>query len=269
MRPADALRHYLLALQFFTRVPVTGRLAEWAGFTPDRLRAAAGHFPGIGWLVAGCACLVYAAGQMLWGPGLLVPLAAAVACTVATALLTGAFHEDGLADVADGLGGSAGPARALEIMKDSRIGAYGALALVLALMGKLSLLAVIGGHGASPVFAALIGGHVFSRFLPLLLVRSMAHVGDTAQSKSKPLADRIGRRALATAGLWCLPPLVLLLAWQGVAWNLAGLLCAGVTLWWLRRVFMRRLGGFTGDCLGAAQQLCEIAFYAGVAAALA
>jgi adenosylcobinamide-GDP ribazoletransferase len=265
---AESLRHYLLALQFFTRIPVTGAIADWAGFTPQRLRAAAGHFPGIGWIVATWACAVYASTAWLWGAGATVPLAAAAASTAATALLTGAFHEDGLADVADGLGGSAGSERALDIMKDSRIGAYGALALVLAVAGKISLLAILGGHGLSAVLAALIGGHVFSRLLPLLIVRSMTHVGDTAQSKSKPLADQISGGALVVAGLWCLPVLLVLLFWQGAAFVGLGLGFALATVWYLRRIFARRLGGFTGDCLGAVQQLCEIAFYAGAAAAL-
>lgn len=265
---AEALRHYLLALQFFTRIPVTGALAEWAGFTPQRLRAAAGHFPGVGWIVAFGACAAYAVARWLWGDGPGVPLAAAAACTVVTAWMTGAFHEDGLADVADGLGGNVGRERALEIMKDSRIGAYGAVALVLAIAAKLSLLAVVGGHGVSQVMAALIGGHVFSRFLPLLLVRSMQHVGDTAQSKSKPLADRISRHTLAVAALWCLPALAVLMLSQGLAFVALGIVFAVAGLWHLRRIFLRRLGGFTGDCLGAAQQICEIAFYAGAAAAL-
>ena len=265
---AESLRHYLLALQFFTRIPVTGAIADWAGFTPQRLRAAAGHFPGIGWIVAGWACAVYAACAWLWGSGSMVPLAAATACTIASALLTGAFHEDGLADVADGLGGSVGRDRALEIMKDSRIGAYGALALALVVAGKITLLAILGGHGLPAVLAALIGGHVLSRLLPLLIVRSMVHVGDTAQSKSKPLADRIEAGALGVAGLWCLPVLLLLSFWQGVAFVGLGLGLAAATTWHMRRLFARRLGGFTGDCLGAVQQMCEIAFYAGAAAAL-
>ena len=265
---AESLRHYLLALQFFTRIPVTGAIADWAGFTPQRLRAAAGHFTGIGWIVAAWTCAVYAGCAWLWGAGPLVPLAAAAISTAASAWLTGAFHEDGLADVADGLGGNVGRDRALDIMKDSRIGAYGALALVLALAVKISLLAVLGGHGLPAVLAALVGGHVFSRLPPLLIVRSMAHVGDTAQSKSKPLADRIEGRALAVAGGWCLPVAVALLAWQGAAFVGLGLGLALVATWHLRRIFAHRLGGFTGDCLGAVQQVCEIAFYAGAAAAL-
>ncbi|QHI98294.1 adenosylcobinamide-GDP ribazoletransferase [Xylophilus rhododendri] len=265
---AEAARHFLLALQFFTRIPVTGALADWAGYTPARLRAAAGHFPGIGWIVGAWACTVFAAARWLWGDGPIVPLAAAAASTAASAWLTGAFHEDGLADTADGLGGSAGKARALEIMKDSRIGSYGALALCLAVLGKIALLAVLDGHGLWPALLLLGTGHVFSRFFPLLLIRSLVHVGDDAHTKSKPLAERIATGSLLTAALWCLPPLVLLLACLGPVCVAAGLACALAALGWLRGLFLRRLGGFTGDCLGAAQQLCEIAFYAGAAAAL-
>ncbi|WP_295982082.1 adenosylcobinamide-GDP ribazoletransferase, partial [uncultured Variovorax sp.] len=102
----SGIRHFLIALQFFTRVPVTGALAEWVGFSPQMLRASAAHLPGIGWLAGGVAALVFAG--VAWGlPGVAGALAAAVLSTVATVMLTGAFHEDGLADVADGLGGSA------------------------------------------------------------------------------------------------------------------------------------------------------------------
>ena len=125
------IRHYLLALQFFTRVPVTGRLADWVGYSPEMLRRSAAHFPGVGWLVGGLAALVYAGLAMLLPDGGYTPLLLAVLSTVFTVRLTGAFHEDGLADVADGLGGSYDKERALDIMKDSRIGAYGAIGLVL------------------------------------------------------------------------------------------------------------------------------------------
>ena len=97
------LRHYLLAVQYFTRVPVTGNLANWVGFTPDMLRASAPHFPGVGWLVGMCACVVFAVLSLGLPNSALTPLAAAVGCTIATVLLTGGFHEDGLADLADGL----------------------------------------------------------------------------------------------------------------------------------------------------------------------
>ncbi len=268
MPVAASIRHYLLAVQFFTRIPVTGPLADWVGFSPAMLRASAAHFPGVGWIAGAVACAAYAAAAWLWGSGGFVPLAAAAASTAATALLTGAFHEDGLADVADGLGGSQDAARALDIMKDSRIGAFGALALVLALACKLALLAVLGSHGLLPVLAAQAAGHVLSRFWPLLLIRSLPHVGDAARSKSKPLADRIGNGALVAAAGWCLAPAALAAWLQGPVFLAATLAASGAAVLYLRRLFARRLGGFTGDCLGAAQQVCEIAFYAGAAAAL-
>ena len=96
------IRHYLLAVQFFTRIPVTGRLAEWVGFSPDMLRASAAHFPGIGVLIGGAAAAVFALLVLLLPDTPFTPLVAAALSTVATVWLTGGFHEDGLADVADG-----------------------------------------------------------------------------------------------------------------------------------------------------------------------
>jgi len=262
------IRHFLLAVQFFTRIPVTGRLARWVGYSPAMLRASAAHFPGVGWLVALVAGAVYAALFLALPQSDLSALVAAAACTAASVLLTGGFHEDGLADVADGLGGSAERQRALEIMKDSRIGAFGAMALVLALLLKVALLAVLGGAGLDAALAALLGGQVLSRFLPLLLVRALPHVGDAANSKSKPLADQITRGALACAALWCFVPLALMVYMEGALFLIVPVITSALALLYMRRLFARRLQGFTGDCLGATQQVCEIAFYLGAALAL-
>ena len=271
--PASSLsnfvRHYLLAVQFFTRLPITGRLAGWVGYSPEMLRASAAHFPGVGWLVAAVAMGVY---TLLWtalagSSG--AALVAAVFSTAATVWLTGGLHEDGLADVADGLGGSLDRNRALQIMKDSHIGAFGSLALVLALLAKVALLALLGTHGLGVVLAALAGGHVSSRFWPLLLVRVLPHIGDAAQSKSKPLAGQITAWALGAAFLWCFMPLALIGWTQGALFLIASSAASAITFITLWRWFARRLQGFTGDCLGATQQLCEIAFYLGAAVAVA
>ena len=264
----NSVRHYLLAVQFFTRIPVTGRLADWVGYSPAMLRASAAHFPGVGWLVAAVAAAVYAA--LHWGLGAqpFAPLVAAVFCTLATVVITGGFHEDGLADITDGLGGSYDRERALDIMKDSRIGAFGAMALVLALLAKLCLLALLGAHSLQAALAALVGGHVLSRLWPLLIVRSLPHVGDTAQSKSKPLADQITGAALVAAVLWCFVPLALVWQAQSALFLIASAGCSGLAAAWMGRWFARRLQGFTGDCLGATQQVSEIGFYLGAALAL-
>ena len=264
------IRHYLLAVQFFTRIPITGRLAEWVGFSPAMLRASAGHFPGVGMLVGATAAGVYGALAMLLPPTTFTPLVAAVLSTVATVLLTGGFHEDGLADVADGLGGSYDQARALEIMKDSRVGAFGAMALNLALLSKVALVALLGSTDAEllTMCSALFAAHVVSRTLPLLLIAWLAHVGDSAASKSKPLADQISSSSLLTAFLWCFTTLALVLFAQAATDLIVACSLSFIALLWMYRLFKRRLQGFTGDCLGATQQVCEIAFYLGLAIAL-
>ena len=268
----NGLRHFLLALQFFTRVPVTGPLAAWVGFSPQMLRASAAHFPGVGLLVGAVAALVFAAAEHLLPEVGFTPLVAAALCTVATVMLTGAFHEDGLADVADGLGGSPERERALEIMKDSRVGAFGAIALMLALLCKVALLALLGAVDWLLACAALLAAHTVSRALALLLIRVLPHVGDTANSKSKPLADAISLQSMMVAGIWSGLGLGLTLVLGAEVLNAEQLASACafavIALLWMWRLFAKRLQGFTGDCLGATQQVCEIAFYLGLAVAL-
>ncbi|MDO8450563.1 MAG: adenosylcobinamide-GDP ribazoletransferase [Rhodoferax sp.] len=278
----QSCRHYLLSLQFFTRIPVTGRLADWVGYSPAMLRASAGHFPGVGWLV-GALVAGFAALLMAGLPaGGYSPLVVAVWSTAFGVLLTGAFHEDGLADVFDGLGGSPERERALIIMKDSRVGAFGAMALMLVLLAKVSLLALLGSVSPVLLCSALFLAHVVSRTWPLLLIRLMPHVGDAAGSKSKPLADQISGVSLFTAFIWCFMALALVVYAQ-VATDLIAIAMPGTVLlqalvsalalsavaWGLMgRWFWRRLQGFTGDCLGATQQVCELAFYLGLAVSL-
>ena len=269
------IRHFLLAIQFFTRNPVTGKLADWVGFSPAMLRASAAHFAGVGWVVGTVAAGVYAL-LALQISSVFAPAVAAFVSTVATVLLTGAFHEDGLADTADGLGGSVNRERALDIMKDSRVGAYGAIALVLALGTKVALLAALGSAtdthsqvvGLSQACTLMLAAHVFSRACPMVLVRLLPHVGDTAASKSKPLADQITTGALMSNFVWCLAlaPLVWI---SPQPWIFAAAAAgAALALVHMRRLFARRLQGFTGDCLGATQQVCELAFYLGALVAV-
>jgi adenosylcobinamide-GDP ribazoletransferase len=167
-------------------------------------------------------------------------------------------------------------------MKDSRVGAFGAIAIVLALLCKVALLALLGDVSGPLMVVALFTAHVASRTWPLLTIRLMPHVGDVAGSKSKPLADQISGAALRTGFIWFILTLALVLYAQlatnfiainltkeGLLYALMNALGASLMAWGLMtRWFWRRLGGFTGDCLGATQQVCELAFYLGLGLSL-
>ena len=266
---APLARGLVLALQYFTRVPIPGAVARWTGFSPELQRASLAHFPAVGMLVAALAIACFWIATLLLPPSALTPLVAALLSTIATLLLTGALHEDGLADTADGLGTARERERALEIMKDPRIGSFGALALMLALLMKIGLLGLIGSVAGTPaVAAALLGAHAASRGLALVIVATLPHIGQAETSKSLAIAARIEWPRLAIAALWSLAALALAAALTSPVFSIAGLVLAALALLWMRRVLVRRLQGFTGDCLGATQQLCECTFYLGAAVAL-
>ncbi len=241
------LRLFFTALAFFTRIPCT----RWAGSSEDNLNHAVRYFPLVGILVGSVA-----AGVFLLASWRFPPEVAVIASMVATLFLTGAFHEDGLADTVDGLGGGWTKEQALTIMRDSRIGSYGAIALVMGLLGKFTVLAHL-PFAAIPF--VLVVGHALSRFSAVLLIRVQVYVREAG--KAKPLAHRISGGELLLAAIFGLAPLVLLpLFW------LWALLPVALVWVWFSRQLRQRLGGYTGDCLGAMQQLCEIAFYLGVLA---
>jgi adenosylcobinamide-GDP ribazoletransferase len=242
------LRLFFIALQFFTRVPVP----RWVGYEPEWLHQSARHFPLVGAVVGGAGAMV------LWAAVWLFPMPVAVLLSMAaTVLLTGAFHEDGLADTCDALGGAVSRERALEIMKDSRIGSYGAVGLWLVLGLKAVTLCAL---PAPWVFAALMLAHTASRAAAVSLICWLPYAGDLAHAKAKPLAQRISVAGFVVAWAWVLVVAAGLLAWNGAWWPavLGGialaLLCALACAAWLKR----RLGGMTGDTLGATQQLSEV-----------
>lgn len=265
----QGLRHFLLALQFFTRIPVTGRLAAWVGYSPAMLNRASGHFPGVGWVVGGAGALVLWAAGARFGASPLGALLAALLSVAATAWLTGGFHEDGLADTADGLGGSVQRERALAIMKDSRIGSYGALTLVLVLALKFTLLALLVQQGAGRAALALLAAHVLSRLAPLWLMRQLPYVSEAGSAKSKPLAESVSVASWITGIFWSFPAVALVWYAQGTMAMIVALLAWLAMLAAVYRLLLRRLQGFTGDTLGAVQQLCELALYLGLVVVVA
>ena len=181
------LRLFFIALQFFTRLPIP----RWVGFDAAWLNHASRYFPLVGLVVGAIAAGVYAAAALV----LPAPVAA-VLSTAATIYITGAFHEDGFADACDGLGGGMTRERALEIMKDSRVGAYGAIGVVCMLIAKCTALAFLPPASA---IAALLLAHPLSRLAATSLIWTMEYA--RAEGKAKPLAQRMssGEFSIATA----------------------------------------------------------------------
>lgn len=245
---------FLLAVQFLTRLPIPGNPC----CTPARLAAMPRYMPAAGGLIGLSVAVVHLGVARIFDP-----ILAALLSTAAGLLLTGCLHEDGFADVCDGLGGGRTRAAALEIMRDSRLGAYGVVGLGVMLALKVLTL------GAMPVGVAamaLVAGHTTSR-ASLVLVIATSHYA-RSEGAGKPVAGAMRARdlglALGTGGL----ALGLLLPVAGPLASAAGF--AGLVLGHLamRARFERRLGGYTGDCLGAVQQMSEIGFYLGVLACL-
>lgn len=243
------LRLFFIALQFFTRLPIP----RWVGFQPHWLHHASRYFPLVGLVVGSATAAVY------WAAAQVLPPAVAVLLSTAAGIyLTGAFHEDGFADACDGLGGGLTRERALEIMKDSRIGAYGAIGIVLLLAVKCAALAQLPPFAA---IGALLVAHPLSRLMAASLIWRMDYA--RAEGKAKPMAEQMSGAEFLIATACCLPAVLAAaglgwLDWRGIA--IGGVAMALVTLWFARKL-QRRLGGYTGDCLGAVQQLTEAVFY--------
>jgi adenosylcobinamide-GDP ribazoletransferase len=244
------VRLFLVALQFLTRLPV--RLGR---FEPAWLNDCVRHFPLVGALVGAVGAAVLVGAAQLWPAWV-----AAVLALAATVAITGGFHEDGLADTFDALGGVVPRDKALAIMKDSRIGSYGALALGLSLLLRAALLAVLAARPMLGAVAALLSRHALARAAAVGVMVSLPYGGDAEHAKAKPLALAVAPRNFGIALGWC-ALLVLALAVNGVHLPKLGAAVAASALVALlmRQWLQRRLGGYTGDGLGATEQLAEIA----------
>lgn len=269
-------RVFFTALMFYSRIPCP----SWVDHSPDYLDKATRYFPLVGWIVGAVAAAVFSLGAVLWNP-----VIGALLCTGATLLLTGAFHEDGWADMCDGFGGGYTPAKILDIMKDSRLGTYGAVGLGVLLSLKIAALAGIGqGYWMSDDFqvlsriapfyvenwqhgaAALFCAHPLSRALAVQMIGVLDYAREDETSKVKPVAKSFPLSSRLVALFFGLLPLAIVSYWQPFSWApFVGLIAATGGVAYIGRMAKRRLGGYTGDCLGAAQQLAEVAFYLALA----
>jgi adenosylcobinamide-GDP ribazoletransferase len=231
---------------FYTRLPVPA----WVGYSDAQASRSIRYFPAIGWLVGGVVAGTL--GLAAW----VLPVPVAVVLGLAAGvLLTGGFHEDGFADVCDGFGGGRDKQRTLDIMKDSRLGAYAVLGLILLFGVKFTALAALTGFGVWGGLAAVVFAHVLSRWCVVTIMAGGTYARDDASSKVKANARPVSGPGLVVATLWLVP--VVGLAWWHPWWLVAVPVAYLVRLG-LGRWFRRRLGGYTGDCLGAAQQILEV-----------
>jgi adenosylcobinamide-GDP ribazoletransferase len=254
---AQQLRLFLVALQFYSRIPVTGRVAAWMGWDAAWLGRATRYFPLVGILVALCQAFVYvAASVVLPHPvSLLLAIAAGL-------LLTGMFHEDGWADFCDGFGGATDRARTLEIMRDSRIGAYGAIGVGLLLLLRFETLAHV---DTDWIVASLVCAAAFSRGCATLVMASLPYAREEDDAKARPVAKGVSPADVGIATALAIAPTLVLSAWTGDASpGLLGLSFALLVTAAMRRIVRTRIGGYTGDCLGAIQQVAEVAFLLGM-----
>ena len=241
------VRLFLTAVMFYTRIPCPA----WVGYSDDQLNRSTRYFPAMGWLVG---CVV---GLVICGAQLMLPVPVAVVLGLAAGvLLTGAFHEDGFADVCDGFGGGGSRQRTLDIMKDSRVGAFAVIGLVLLFGLKITALSALIGDGLWAGCTGLVYAHVLSRVCVVTIIFTGTYARDDLTSKVKPIGRSISWPGMIVATVWLLP--FMGLAWWHPWWLIAVPVVVLLRIV-LARWFTKRLGGYTGDCLGAAQQIMEVA----------
>lgn len=241
------LHIFLNAIMFYTRIPVPKNLP----YSDEMLNRSTPYFPFIGWITGGTGAVVFYGLQFVFPPELAILFSMLV-----TIFVTGAFHEDGFADFCDGFGGGYTRERILTIMKDSRIGTYGSIGLVGMLATKFMSLNAI---NIATVPLVLLAGHALSRLMPILVIYTSVYSRDDATSKTKP----IGKKGKGFDFVLALFFGLALLIFIPLTYSLTILPLLLLTTFVFSRYITRKIGGYTGDCLGAMQQIAEVEFYLG------
>ncbi|WP_298312608.1 adenosylcobinamide-GDP ribazoletransferase [uncultured Aquimarina sp.] len=241
---------FFTALMFFTRIPCP----KWVNHDPQYLRKSSKYFPLVGILVGSIGAGVF------YGFSYIFSIEIALLLSMfATIYTTGAFHEDGFADVCDGFGGGWTKEKILFIMKDSRLGTYGTVGILLILAIKFLALREV------EVFyipIVIIAGHSLSRFIATTLIFTHPYVRDTDDSKAKPAAKSMSISMLLMSGFFGIVPLFLFLN----PFIFLTLIPMYLSKMFLAAKFKKWIGGQTGDCAGAVQQLSEVIFYLSIIA---
>ena len=244
-----------IALSFYSRIPVP----NWLHYSPQKLKDCGAYFPFVGLVL--CVLYISSLTGLLW----LFNPEIAVALSIALLIwMTGSFHEDGFADFCDGFGGGYQKEQILTIMVDSRIGTYGAVGLVMSLLLRfLAILHLVELNAMTELATYLLVGFSFSRFMAYSYTLDLEYVRIAVQdsitkNKSSFMTQQNNKvKALLHAGLFGITPL-LLLSWQQA---LAVITSIVVIRMLFGRYLVAKIGGYTGDCLGAAQQIFELTIY--------
>jgi len=243
------IHYFLAAVMFFTRIPCP----SWVDHNEEILNKSRKYFPLMGWIVGGVTGLTYYIFAIIFPVSISILISMIVGV-----LLTGAFHEDGFTDVCDSFGGGWGKENILKIMKDSRIGAYGVIGICLLVFLKYSVLVELSNFGNNLVLISLINGHVSSRFIASTFVQSHEYVQDLDISKSKPIANsKLSIYEMSYSFLFTILPYFL---FPSVLF-LSIFVPAFLSKVYLGYYFHKHIGGYTGDCLGATQQVSEVVLY--------
>lgn len=240
------------AMMFFTRIPIPFRLP----YSTEIMNQSQKYFAWVGLLIGIINALVFLFSSLLFSVEIAVVLS-----MIAGVLLTGAFHEDGFTDVCDSFGGGYGKEKILTIMKDSRVGAYGTIGIILLLLLKFLTLTQIGHTTAHLACFTIIAGHSVSRYIASTMLYTHQYVTDIDVSKSKPMAQSALPLNTLLIGLAAvLLPFLIFGEWK----YLPAILFACVGRIYLGWYFKKHIGGYTGDCLGAIQQVTEVLWYLGI-----
>ncbi|PWJ40875.1 cobalamin-5'-phosphate synthase [Sediminitomix flava] len=243
---------------FYSRIPIP----KWTKYEykEEYLNKATRYFPIIGWFVGFVAWAVFVITAQYTSETVGVVLS-----MISSILMTGAFHEDGFADFCDGFGGGWTKERILEIMKDSRTGAYGVVGIMLLLLLKFSLLSSIAEIAdINLLLLFFVGGHALSRCFAASFVYTLPYVREDALSKAKPISKQLKRKDLWIAVFFTLIPFALIARIELIALFIPFI----IFKLWMRSYLNKWIGGYTGDCLGAIQQVAEIVTYFGFLALL-
>ncbi len=240
------LHYFLTAVLFFTRIPCP----KWVDHSSEALQKSNRYFSLIGILVGSIAALTYYFANFIFTTDI-----ALVISMISSIWITGAFHEDGFADVCDGFGGGWTKEKILTIMKDSRLGTFGVIGLIGILSLKFLALQHLAIHHNIPLI--LISAHAISRFVATLLLYTHEYVRDINSSKIKPTAKQIDKKSVVASFIFGITPLFFL---NEVLLFLV-LLPLFITYVYCGYFFKKWIGGQTGDCAGALQQVSEIIFY--------